>query len=32
MGLELAWSRIPIVNSDQTISAAGAKINLRYFF
>ena len=32
MGLELAGSRIPIVNSDQTISTAGAKINLRYFF
>jgi len=32
MGLALAWSRIPIASSDQTINTVGAKINLRYFF
>ena len=32
MGLELGWSRIPVVNSEQTISSVDATINLRYFF
>lgn len=32
MGLELTGSRIPIASSEQTITTAGAAINLRYFF
>jgi hypothetical protein len=32
LGLTLAWSRIPLANSEQEISTFSAVVNLRFFF